>query len=210
MEETLAHVCQRADSYKFLSDCYYLPDNALMQKVVDVAQTDHFFAELGNCIPSGLELESLKIDYTRLFVGPFKLLAPPYGSVHFEDGRIMGDSTIDVRNWYEKEGLDVVINDAPDHIAMELEFMYYLAVKQIQVTKEENSQDIQLYQQKQKTFLCSHLARWLPEFTEDVQKNAQTEFYKKLAGLTEMFVRKDAETLAHYGVFDSRSQLKSN
>jgi TorA maturation chaperone TorD len=210
MEDALNKACQRANSYKLLSECYHLPDSALLQKIVEVAQTDSFFAELKACITSDLELESLKIDYTRLFVGPFKLLAPPYGSVYFEDNRIMGESTIDVRTFYEDEDLDIVIKDAPDHIAMELEFMYYLAVKQIQVTKEENPQDIQLYQQKQKSFLCSHLARWLPEFTENVQKNAQTEFYKKLAGLTEMFVQKDVETLAHYGVFDSRSQLESN
>ena len=77
MQETLVNICQRANSYKFLSECYYLPDEELIQKVFDIAQTEPFFAELGNCIPSGLELESLKIDYTRLFIGPFKLLAPP-------------------------------------------------------------------------------------------------------------------------------------
>ena len=193
MQKTLNKVCQRADSYKFLSDCYYLPDEELIQKVAEFAQTNHFFAELYNCIPLDIELESLKIDYAQLFVGPFKLLAPPYGSFYFEDSRLMGDSTIDVRNWYEKEGLDVVIKDAPDHIAMELEFMYYLAVKQSQATEKGNIQDIQLCQQKQKSFLNSHLAKWLPKFAEKVQNNSQTEFYKKLAGLTDIFVRKDLD-----------------
>ncbi len=193
MEETLAHVCQRADSYKFLSECYYLPDEELAQKVGDLAQTNQFFAELCNCIASGFELELLKTDYAQLFVGPFKLLAPPYGSFYLEDSRIMGESTIDVRNWYEREGLDVVIKDAPDHIAMELEFMYYLIAKQTQAANEGNLQDIQLYQQKQKSFLCVHLTRWLPEFAEKVQKNAQAEFYKKLARLTEIFVQKDLD-----------------
>ena len=195
MQETLNKVCQRANSYKFLSECYYLPDEELAQKVGDLAQTNQFFAELCNCIPSGFELELLKTDYAQLFVGPFKLLAPPYGSFYLEDGRIMGESTIDVRNWYEKEGLDVVIKDAPDHIAMELEFMYYLIARQTQTTNKGNLQDIQLYQQKQKSFLYVHLARWLPEFAGKVQKNAQTEFYKKLARLTEIFVQKDLDTL---------------
>jgi TorA maturation chaperone TorD len=210
MEDALNKVCQRADSYKLLSECYHLPDNALLQKIIEVAQTDNFFAELKACITSDLDLESLKIDYTRLFVGPFKLLAPPYGSVYLEDNRIMGASTLDVRSCYESEGMDVVIKEAPDHIAVELEFMYYLVVKQIEATKEENPRNIRSYQDKQDHFLGTHLARWVTEFSENVQKNAQTEFYKKLAGLTEVFVQKDAETLAHYGVFDSRSQLESN
>ena len=196
MQEILNKVCQRADSYKFLSECYYLPDDKLIQKIVDVAQIDQFFAELCGCVSSGLDLESLKIDFTRLFVGPFKVLAPPYGSVYLENNQMMGESTIDVRNWYEKDGLDVVINDAPDHIAMELEFMYYLVVQQTQAANEENLQDIQLYQQKQKMFLCSHLARWVPPFAKNVQENAQTEFYRKLAGLTEMFVQKDMSDFA--------------
>jgi len=191
MEEVLDNICRRADSYKLLSACYYLPDAELLQKIVDEVQTNHFFDELPCCIALGPELESLIIDFTRLFVGPFKLLAPPYGSVYLEDSRIMGESTVNVRNWYEKEGLDVVINDAPDHIAMELEFMYYLAVKQIQATRQENLQDMQLYAEKQKSFLRSHLAGWIAEFAENVQKNAQTEFYKNLARLTEIFVQKD-------------------
>ena len=201
MEETLVHLCQRADSYKFLSECYYLPDEELIQKVTCAAQSNESFTELVSHIPPAVELEALRVDFTRLFVGPFKLLAPPYGSIYLEDNRIMGESTIDVENWYEEEGLDVAINDPPDHIAMELEFMYYLTVKQIQAAKEENSQNIQLYRQKQKSFLCSHLARWLPELAENVQENAQTEFYKKLTQLTEMFVQSDLDACA---LFDTR------
>ena len=200
MQETLNKVLQRADSYKILSECYYLPDNALIQKVVAVAQTNTFFAELCSCVSLALELESLKIDFTRLFVGPFKVLAPPYGSVYLEDGKMMGESTIDVRNWYEKDGLDIVINDAPDHIAMELEFMHYLVAKQTQATNEGNLRDIQRYQQKQKMFLCSHLARWLPPFAKNVQENAQTEFYKELARLTEIFVQKDLDACTLFDI----------
>jgi TorA maturation chaperone TorD len=173
-----------------------LPDEYLIKKIADASQRDGFFTELCSCVHPVDDLHLLKVDYTRLFVGPFKLLAPPYGSVYLENNTIMGDSTIDVRNWYEKEELAVVISDAPDHIAMELEFMYYLVTKQTQATNEENLQDIQLYQQKQKSFLCSHLDRWLSEFAENVRKNAQTKFYKKLAQLTEMFVEKDLNATA--------------
>jgi len=194
MQEILNKACQRADSYKFLSECYYLPDEELIQKIVDFAQANRYFAELCGCVSSDVGLESLKVDYAQLFVGPFKLLAPPYGSFYLEDSRFMGDSTIDVRNWYEKEELDIVAKDAPDHIAMELEFIYYLVAKQVQVSEDGNVQEIQLYQQKQKMFLCSHLTRWLPEFARNVQANAQTEFYKKLARLTGAFVQKDLDT----------------
>lgn len=200
MRETLDKACKRAASYKFLSECYYLPDDELIQRIVDIAQTDRFFIKLEDCIPPAIELDSLRIDFTKLFVGPFKLFAPPYGSFYLENNRIMGDSTVNVRKLYEDEELDIVIKDAPDHIAMELEFMYYLVAKQTQATNEENLQAIQLYQQKQKAFLNFHLARWLPEFAENVQKNAQTEFYKELAQLTWMFVQKDLDTCTLFDV----------
>ncbi len=198
MEKTLAIVYQRADSYKFLSECYYLPDEELIEKIVDVVQTDRFFAELEDHIPPAVELDSLKIDFTRLFIGTFKLLAPPYGSFYLENNRIMGDSTIDISKLYQDERLDIVIKDVPDHIALELEFTYYLVAKQIQAINEENFRGIQLYQQKQKSFLHSHLSRWLPEFVENVQKNAQSDFYRILAKLTEEFVRKDLDACALY------------
>lgn len=208
MKRTLAQLHQRADSYKFLSECYYLPDETLIQKVIGVAGTDQFFAELCSCVSSDLVLESLKIDFTRLFVGPFKVLAPPYGSIYLEDGKIMGESTIDVRDWYEKEGLDVVINDAPDHITMELEFMYFLVTKQTQATNAGNLQDIQLYQQKQASFLYSHLSRWIPQFVKNVQENAQATFYKKLTSLTEMFVQKDLDACTLFDVQSVHSAEK--
>ncbi len=196
MEYLLDEVCQRADNYKFLSDCYYLPDEGLMQKVVDISQTDSCFVKLSSCVPPLAELESLKIDFSRLFVGPYKLLAPPYGSVYLEDGKLIGDSTMDVREWYEKEGLDIVIKDAPDHITMELEFMYFLITKQIEAIKDSNPQDVQSYLQKQSSFLQVHLARWLPGFAENVQQNAQAKFYVQLSAETNNFVQKDMKTLA--------------
>lgn len=205
MESSLNEVYQRADNYKFLSDCYYLPDEGLMQKVVDIAQTESCFGELSSSVPPLAELELLKVDFAKLFVGPYKLLAPPYGSVYLEDGKLIGDSTMDVREWYEKEGLDIVIKDAPDHISMELEFMYFLITKQIEAIKDSNLQEVQLNLKKQSSFLQTHLARWLPGFAENMQQNAETEFYVQLSAKTNNFVQKDIKSLVEDNVLNSRN-----
>lgn len=205
MEHVLADVYLRADSYKLLSDCYYLPDEELMQKIVDAGRTNAFFAELAGHVSDSGELGPLKVDYAALFVGPYKLLAAPYGSVYLEEGGVMGDSTIDARNCYESEGLDITIKDAPDHIAMELEFMYYLVVKQIDAVREGDLESAESYEQKQCSFLQTHLARWVSQFTDNVRKHAQTPFYRDLAELTERFVRKDVETCSATGVEDEIS-----
>jgi len=76
-----------------------------------------------------VELQPLQVEYARLFVGPFHVEAPPYGSVYLEtNGRLMGESTIAVKKFYQKYGLelDQDFSELPDHISAELEFVYYL------------------------------------------------------------------------------------
>ncbi len=51
-------------------------------------------------------MEPLKVEFSKLFVGPYKLFAAPYGSVYLDDERkVMGDSTLDVKNRYREAGL---------------------------------------------------------------------------------------------------------
>ncbi len=206
MEDTLAIALRRADSYKFLSECYYLPDAELIQKVAVAAEIDPSFAEPALHAPSDSEIDALTLDFTSLFIGPYKLLAPPYGSVYLEDNRIMGESTLDIRNLYESEGLDVIIKDAPDHIAMELEFVYFLISKQIAAIRDNDLQTLQSYLLKQSSFLNVHLGRWLPQLAENVQKHAQTDFYRNLASVTDKHVRSDIAILARHANLDSQTQ----
>jgi putative dimethyl sulfoxide reductase chaperone len=78
-------------------------------------------------------LEALPVDYTRLFIGPFSPLAPPYESV-YRGGEVMGASTAAVMGLYRMAGFDLSgdFHEAPDHIAAELEFVYVLQAGQSQ------------------------------------------------------------------------------
>ncbi len=190
MNDTYEDMRKRADSYKLLSECYYLPDEALIQKILAGSQQG-LFSELAVCVHPAVDLEALRIEFTRLFIGPFKLLAPPYGSVYLEDNRMMGESTVDARNRYEQAGLDITLSDAPDHLAMELEFMYYLVMQELEAIHMEDTEALQTCQEKQRSFLQTHLARWLPRFAEKVQENGQIDFYKTLTQVTDRFVQTD-------------------
>jgi len=195
LKDILDSSAERADSYYLLSQCYYLPELELLQKVAKATTENHLFSEMAGHVPPSDELEALRVEFTRLFIGPFKVLAPPYGSAYLEDNKVMGDSTLDVSNRYENEGLQVVIKDAPDHIAMELEFMYFLGTQEIEAINSENQESLQSCRQKQFSFLQIHLARWLPGFVENVLKHTQTAFYRKLAHLTNTFVQNDMAEL---------------
>lgn len=213
MKELLPHEEYRRDSYKLLSECYYLPDEKLIKILGGLEKSQgELHSEIAETIPGISDVESLKIDYSKLFVGPYGLLAPPYGSMYLEDTRmVMSNSTMDVRNKYEEEGLDISLKEAPDHIAIELEFIYFLIFKEIEAIRSSDSGNTVRYLEKQKVFLETHLGVWVSEFADNVEANARTEFYRNLARLTKSFVKKDLKSLSDNSILVLRRKAtKSN
>ena len=194
----LSHKECRRDSYKLLSECYYLPDKRLIEILsgLDTKKGQIFFDLAKHC-PRISDIDTLTVDYSKLFVGPYELLAPPYGSVYLEDkSRVMGDSTVDVGKRYAEEGLNIGLKEVPDCIAIELEFMYFLIFKEAEAIRISDSGTAASYLKKQKAFLEAHLGIWVSEFAYNVEANAQTTFYKNLARITKSFIRKEIENLS--------------
>lgn len=213
----LNHESSRMAAFRLLSDCYFLPDPGLSEKLenlesnmADVCEPAlEFVQNMRKEFEAGAELEPLKVDFAKLFVGPYKLLAAPYGSVYLEGERkMMGDSTLDVRNRYREAGLDTANNfkDAPDHITAELEFMYYLIFKEIDAFANSDIDTAIDFIQKQRSFLEDHLMAWVPEFAKSIIESAESPFYPNLAKTTKAFLRKNYQIVC--SVLDSK-QLNS-
>ncbi len=196
MEGILSRERERGDSYKTLSECYHLPDENLVKLLSNPSESaSGLYSELAGSIPGIDDVESLKVDYAKLFVGPYELLAPPYGSVYLENGKLMGDSTMDVKNWYAEEGLEITLREVPDHIALELEFVYFLISKETEAISNSDPESAILYLRRQEAFIETHLGRWVSEFADRLRKRAETEFYRSLAHVTDSFVEADSENL---------------
>ncbi|MBC8263890.1 MAG: molecular chaperone TorD family protein [Anaerolineales bacterium] len=196
----MRHEENRRDSYERLSACYYLPEEDTIRELAELEEAmGSVCAEAAEHVSSmrrETDIEQLSIDYSKLFLGPFGLLAPPYGSVYLErERRIMGDSTMDARNRYREVGLGISgsLKEAPDHIAIELEFMYYLIFKEIESIEKSDFENAMDYLRKQRGFLEDHLGAWVSEFADNVEENAGTDFYKCLARATRVFVKKDLD-----------------
>jgi TorA maturation chaperone TorD len=198
MKEFISKEEYRRDCYQVLADCYYLPDERLLKTLKSLDKSrNNLQSELASSAPELNNIEALRVDYSKLFVGPYKLLAPPYGSVYLENStRLMGDSTLDVKNRYVKEGLQVDLKEAPDHIAIELEFMYYLISKEVEAALNSNTVNTVAYLEKQKDFLGTHLGIWVSDLASNILANAETMFYKNIARLTDSFVREDLMALS--------------
>jgi TorA maturation chaperone TorD len=184
----------RAEAYRLLAACFHAPDAELIRVLRAAARAP--FSDLAELLSAEDGLESAKIDHARLFVGPFKLLAPPYGSVYLEEaGALMGDTTVDAREHYRREGLDLAIREVPDHVAVELEFMHLLICRQLEASRRSDGSAVAAYLVKQAEFLKLHLGRWIGEFAARAGEMASTRFYGCLAETAERLVLGDVEVL---------------
>ena len=217
----LNHESSRMAAFRLLSDCYFLPDPGLSEKLenlefnmVNVCQPAvKWVQNMRKEFEAGADLEPLKVDFSKLFVGPYKLSAAPYGSVYLEGERkMMGDSTLDVRNRYREAGLDTANNfkDAPDHIGAELEFMYYLIFKEIEAFANSDIETAIDFIQKQKSFLEDHLMAWVPEFAKSIIENAESPFYPNLAKTTKAFLRRKLPDRLFRSGFQTAEFRKAN
>lgn len=134
---------------------------------------------------SGQVLDDLLWEYTRLFIGPYKLPCPPWESVYTSPKRLLMQSAYDrVQDCYREIGLVVSGFDImPDHIGVELNFLAILYGKIFQGGKKEPH-----FRALAKKFLEEHLLRWAPQFTQDMASAAHSVFYKELAQTTRNFI----------------------
>lgn len=133
--------------------------------------------------------EDLQIVHAELFVGPFEMKAPPYGSIYLENTHlVMGDSTMEVAKIYQDAGLKVELHEPPDHIAIELEFMAFLCAGEVEKIQTGNEVEQQKLQDSQKQFLRSFIAPWVPQFCQRIRKGTENSFYIELASCLEIFI----------------------
>lgn len=195
----------RQELCRFLAGCYYEPgpefaEERLFESIADAAQ--RISPELGEHAQrlgaafGAADLQDLLVDYTRLFLGAPQALAKPYASVWLStDPELMQDSAMELLRLYEQGGfeIDPEFRDLPDHVAVELEFMYLLSFQQNQARSAGDEQALQAVEVLRTAFLVGHLGRWLGGFILAVHDHAQSDFYRELAEFTELFVRMEGQ-----------------
>ena len=134
----------------------------------------------------GAWFEALLEDYTRLFIGPEKVLAPPWESVFVQEGRLVfTEATLNVRRWYRRFGFEIenVHKEPDDHIGLELVFVTNLASKALKASEAGQPDELQRLMQAQKDFYQAHLGKWAVTYFDQLYDYARTDFYRGLARL---------------------------
>lgn len=202
IQEFVSREQARGNSFRLLAACFYPPQREIFQEGLlhDLAallkelcpEAAAFAEEMISLLPVYSD-EELLVDYARLFIGPTELLAAPYGSVYVEKERcVMGDSTVAVVAFYKAHGLmmDSAFREVPDHIAVELEFLYYLVFKEIQALEANDTAAATAATESQEIFMHTFLSPWLNTFALRMAEGAETNFYRALAGCLSAFIGK--------------------
>lgn len=190
-----------ADLCRFLSACYYEPCAEFTQeKLFDsmrVAATriDPELAESARRLGQAFaeqDLQTLLVDYTRLFLGPTQTLAQPYGSFWLKAPTQTQDNPPPaILDLYSEGGFEIdhEFRELPDHIAVELEFLYLLTFTRHQAHALGKTSEVSATELLQRRFLDEHLGAWIGAFAAAVKSGAETAFYRELAAFTERFVQ---------------------
>jgi TorA maturation chaperone TorD len=126
----------------------------------------------------------LQADWTRLFAGGGLAPIAPWESVYYTEERVLfGESTLDVRAWYRRFGLELanLHHEPDDHIGLELLFIAHLAHMALAALEEGDEGALARALQGQRDFARQHLFVWAPTWCEQMVRLAHTDYYRGLA-----------------------------
>lgn len=147
---------------------------------------------------TGLELPSLQSEHRRVFGHIESSSCPPYetryGSRHlFQQTQQLAD----IAGFYRAFGLDLSegANERPDHLAIELEFLHFLCLKEAYALAHHGPEQVELCRDAEAKFLMEHLLSWAPSFAKRLQGVAGDGFYKHVGSLMAAFLSTEAARL---------------
>ena len=198
---------RRAQAYHFLSQAFLYPDENWVEDLPLLAE---ILEEAGLLAGWDIQptawnypLEALQAEH-RLAFGLTGSLCyeTEFGLPHeFRQSQEMAD----IAGFYRAFGFQVggLVRERPDHLAVELEFMYVLALKEAYAGESGTAEQVEICQDGQAKFLEDHLGQWMGLFAQSLARSsaeradqpAHAAPYTVLAQLADEVVRADAGRL---------------
>ncbi len=136
------------------------------------------------------------VDFTNLFL----MHLVPYESFYTRDDQMVesgGDNPL--LDLYHEFDFSVELAKArvvsPDHIGIELEFMYMLSKAALKAFDSDDKDSLCELFQVQRAFLKEHLLEWVPLFLINAKRESRTPLYHDGTELTLEFLLSDFEYL---------------
>lgn len=136
--------------------------------------------------------EQLEEEYNHLI--RVKPVAPPYESFYLDpEGQARGMIASQLEVEYACTGLALAssLQDMPDHIAVELEFVSFLCAEEVQARETDNEADNIQVRIRQRAFLSGHMVKWFPQFARRITDAAPESLYSVIVATAYAFLRFD-------------------
>lgn len=139
---------------------------------VAAEHAERYLTLMVGALAKGVDDEDLVWEYRRLFIGPAKKPAPPWGSVYTDrECVVFGESTLALRRWMRENGIERTTDEKTpeDHIGLMLVLLAWLADAKPELIEQ---------------YLRDHVLTWSSHFLEQLADAAEQPFYEGLALLT--------------------------
>jgi DMSO reductase family type II enzyme chaperone len=211
-EKVVEDALKRSRAYHLLSDAFSYPGEELFRMLkgsfleeltnqlghTDGGNIGFDFRPLRESVNRVSNLSHLASEYTRCFGHTLSTECPPY-ETQYQYSHIFQQTQglADIAGFYRAFGLEVSdsAGERLDHITVELEFMGFLAYKQVYAMAQHGEEQVEICLDALKKFMREHLGRWVPTFATQLARKAGEGFYKEVAEFTAWWVLKDAEQL---------------
>jgi len=131
---------------------------------------------------SGAPHGELASHYRRIFGHTPGGACPLYELSWLKAGDFASEQELaDIGGFYRAFGVALSARERMDHVAVELEFLAYLAHLEARAAEEGREQPREVARQGQRSFLRDHLGRWTPALFERMEARAPEGFYLRLA-----------------------------
>ena len=154
-------------------------------------------AVLASC--RGLDVEAVRSEYTRLFLGPDKLIAPPWESCYTAKERaLFQESTLHVRSWYQQYSYVPAgyPSHPDDHISLMMHFLA-LTTERAKVCFDENLLcGYKSLLEGQKLFAKNHILNWMDAYCSDLDKSDTKLLYPQLVRAMADFMVYDQQAIS--------------
>lgn len=164
----------------------------------DLASLAGFLRTLPTGDGTGAFVDAARTEYTKLFIGPQKALAPFWESVYLDPRELLFlASTADVKRRYEAEGFRVNAegHEAEDSIALQLDFLACLAQRTLDAFRSGDAAEYARLLDVQLTFERDHMLDWLPAFAARALQAPSALLYPALCAGVASFTATDAALL---------------
>ncbi len=150
--------------------------------------------DLGGVV-AGTSEENLEPSYQHSFTLSYNEDCPLYETA-FSAKHIFQQTQqqADIAGFYRAFGVDPK-GDRPDHLALELEFLYLLTLKQAVAQGQADTEHVKLCRSAQRGFVRDHLARWAPHVAGRIAVAARGTVYEAAARLLHVFVESEERYL---------------